>query len=301
MPAGPQKLGGNRAFSDMTPAQAAAAAAERRACDNTWCGAEHTPEQVQQEASSRDTSPAVSIYTVPATATSVVAGQGQAAPAVAGAGSRVAQSSIALAVSSRSASAAADGRAAAAAEQAVVERQQKSQQDSALQQQWLVRVQRQQQQRQQTSQRVARKRPAPEAIDLTLSDAEDESGPLVAGNAAGAQPCSCTSCHAGGMKAPAADGTGTAAPGGTHTDSSGGAASCCRVWCAQRCRWLQDCQLSKPLRARIASQADAGTAKLVSDLPPAVPLSGEWSCPVCTLLNRALALQCEACLTVKPC
>lgn len=39
--------------------------------------------------------------------------------------------------------------------------------------------------------------------------------------------------------------------------------------------------------------------------PPSVnmatkPLREEWHCPICTLINPALRLQCEACLTTKP-
>lgn len=31
-----------------------------------------------------------------------------------------------------------------------------------------------------------------------------------------------------------------------------------------------------------------------------VSRTGEWSCPACTLLNPALALQCDACLSQRP-
>ncbi|KAF6266695.1 WLM domain-containing protein [Scenedesmus sp. NREL 46B-D3] len=52
MPAGPCKLGGGPGYRHMTPAQAAAAAAERRARDELWCGAGRSAEEVEREVGS---------------------------------------------------------------------------------------------------------------------------------------------------------------------------------------------------------------------------------------------------------
>lgn len=286
MPAGPQKLGGSRSYKHMTPAQAAAAAAERRAHDNMWCGAEHTPEEVQQELGSADASPAAS--TAAAAAVAAVAAASSVGPSVA----------AAAASQSPAHGCKATATAAAAAGHAAVRRQQ-AELEVTLQQEWRARIQQQQRQRQQAQQQKAKKRSAAEAIDLTLSD--DESDGLLAGHLSAAAaanskaavadgagalgPCSCPCCHPGFAAAERLD-----------TTSSGAASF--RVWCARSRQWLQDQQeLSKAVSKQLDPQPSAGHPSAAASHTAGA--SGQWVCPVCTLLNPAMVLQCEACLTER--
>ena len=51
-------------------------------------------------------------------------------------------------------------------------------------------------------------------------------------------------------------------------------------------------KLYNPLSSTQSSSFPNATKKLSSEV--------EWSCPMCTLLNPALVLQCNACLSMRP-
>ncbi|KIK70539.1 hypothetical protein GYMLUDRAFT_279618 [Collybiopsis luxurians FD-317 M1] len=67
-------------------------------------------------------------------------------------------------------------------------------------------------------------------------------------------------------------------------------------------------QLSKPEISppRKPSIASTSASRLASRIPPPAvnmatkPVRQEWVCSVCTLINPAMSLQCEACLTSRP-
>lgn len=280
MPSGPCRLGGSRAYRGMTPAQAAAAAAERRARDNLWCGAEHTPEEVEQEVgtgaggsntNSRSSSPKLDASAATAAAAvcdrvaAIGAGKqlqanGQwhpndATPAAAAAAALQTHQDV-------------DQVQQQHAQQQIGVQQQQQQQEannSTLQQEWEHHLQRQRQQRQQHQ---PRKRHA-EEVDLTLSDSEDYAAEDLAAAGEDVTSTGCPCCS--GLVAISDEGAAGAVVG---------AASSWKAWCAGHRQQLgkqqQECQ-------QLDQQRQENT----------------WVCQVCTLVNKPLVLQCEACLTVR--
>ena len=47
-------------------------------------------------------------------------------------------------------------------------------------------------------------------------------------------------------------------------------------------------------------QSVSGSNRAKNTLNPGSSANGQWTCPVCTLINVDLALQCDACLAVRP-
>jgi len=337
MPAGPQRLGGSSGlYKHMTPAQAAAAAAERRARDNLWCGAEHADEIVEQEVGS------VTLNTAPAIAAVIqnhhhqqqqqqqqqkqvpkqqqqqhdhqhqqqhhqqLPPEQRVVPEA-----RAVQSLAAL-----------DPVAAAASCAPLSATSHQLQQ--ALQSGWQQHLQRQAGLMAQQQQHLTRKRPAPDSIDLTLSDEDEDSNGDQGAAAAAAKGAAGNAVVAAGAASDTASGPGTskecpchaataaaaAGPGSTAESSRSHHAIKShnqQHWQQQQQQQQQDGheqQEHTAISSRAPYVSDGGPG---DSGRPALPVlaaclpdvSASWVCQLCTLINRPLALQCEACCSVR--
>jgi len=305
MPSGPRKLGTTAGSSinhkQLTPAQAAAMAAERRARDNVWCGAEHSDDELEREVGQQTASTSKG----PAAGAPAPAANGAKKPSKAAA----AAATPAAALPSSSGHVARTGAAQQQQQRHELppapsnghkqqhdgssfpaqHHQQLSQQQAALQQQWQQHLQQSNSQRQQRRQQP-RKRPAPDTVDLTMTDSDDEDQQQT--SAAGVESSS---------GATAAVAAAAAAPSGEQLFTS---CPCCaaavqgaldpavmqrlhsrqgyRQWCA---------------RHRREQQGQQGDSLKAAD--PSGLYGSSWTCSICTLINPASILVCQACLTAK--
>lgn len=270
MPSGPRKLGGSSVYRNMTPAQAAAAAAERRARDNIWCGAELSLEQVEEEVySSKPVADrnwegqAAGMQQRP---TGTDAGRTQSRTAVASAATSRAAAGVSVSAAAASAGNTSRTRVSVATEaDGSAAQQQRAQQGL---QEWQSHISRQQDRRQQRLHQPFRKRSAAEAIDLTHSDDESDDGVLVVHDAPAAAAAKIDSlqqpmCH------------------------------CCSPQQQQQQHSLQADAKPTQMHDQHATAVARSTKQFAED--------DVWTCSVCTLLNSATAQQCDACLTVKNC
>lgn len=305
MPSGPRKLGGSSSsginHKQLTPAQAAAAAAERRARDNVWCGAEHAADEVEQEVGQQaDSLPGAST----ADASTAAAGAGWYQSAAAAAAAAPAAAAAARAAAGTRVSRAQQPHAAVGAFPSGPAQPQQgtasntlhqplphsSQQQAALQQEWQQHLQQRQLQQQQRQ----RKRPAVETVDLTLSDGEDDGDPqqeaAAAAGAAAAAAAGSSGFGAAGSSAGARPVAVSCPCCAASVDGPLDAAVMQRL--QQRTGYQQWCDLHRQLRAEQQGQQQGRSRA-------ADAAEGAWTCNVCTLVNPGRVLVCEACLSVK--
>lgn len=275
MSAGPQRLGGNAAHArGLTPQEAAARAAERRARDNMWCPSERlgglSIREVEEEGGEQGEAAGEAAAAGPSREPEPAAGLGAVSATATGGGAAVQQLASHTAAASRNAPAAASAPISAGADDSAAAGgasvsgqaawqsgrlsagtggaapgQPASEQARLLelqvQQRWQHQQERQRRQRQvQQRQRAV--------VDLTGDSSEDGEGEEQGG-------C----CGAG-------DGGCAGARAGAHAAAPRGAAA----------------GASPPTASQGAATAAA------------------WSCPACTFINRPVALQCDACLQVRP-
>jgi hypothetical protein len=154
------------------------------------------------------------------------------------------------------------------------------QQQLALQQQWQQHLQHQHSQRQQQMQQQRqRKRPAVDTVDLTVSDSEDEKQVPEAAAAAGPEVQQHADASSSGRSPP--------------TEPRYSAACPC---CAAESQEPLDAAVMQRLQRKQGYQQWCAVHR---QQQLAAAGDGKWTCRVCTLMNPAAVLACEACLTVK--
>ncbi len=268
---GPQKLGGDKSIArTLSPAEAAAQAAERRARDNVWCPSEQLG-QLSLEEVEGGTGDAAGLAPIGNVGDRLSQGLGLGpgdtplADGVAGpssSGGNVAPSSLqrrglhlarsANVVTEQGSVASVSGEQPAQQPQRQVQQQQQQQQQRHLQ---TTEMQQQQEQQQWQAVRASnRADTSARVVDLTLEDDTGPSTSTVAAPAAQQQ-------QRKRVQAP------------LQADASAGI-----VW-------------RKPRTASPERPAEPSGAQ---------ELHSSWTCSVCTLQNRPLALICEACLAERP-
>lgn len=285
MPTGPRKLGSAGGSSinhkHLTPAQAAAAAAERRARDNVWCGAEHSADEVEQEVGLQaDNAPSTGTTQTAAAAPGAAARTGSSGPFPTGAAQQQQQQTAAAAGPSSSRQQQQQQQQQADDINVANSHQpQLTQQQLVLQQQWQQHLQQQHTQLQQQRQR---KRPAVDTVDLTVSDSEDEGQLPEAAAAAGAevQQQQVAGGNSSGRFVPAVPTVPATCP-----------------CCAAGLQRPLDAAVMQRLERRQGYQQWCAVHR--QQQRAAANEVGKWTCSVCTLKNPAAVLCCEACLTVK--